>query len=148
MNAGAGRFGLLLALALAGAAISAYLALFELSLIRTVWDPLFGSGSEQVLTSAPARALPAPDAVLGVAGYLTEVVLVVVAHVTGPAASRRLTIVLGGLAAVMGLTALGLVALQALVVGAWCALCLASALIALAIATVAIPDALAALHAP
>ena len=146
MNAGASRFGLLPVLALAGAAISGYLALFELGLIPMVWDPLFGSGSEQVLTSAPARALPIPDAVLGVAGYLAEAVLAVAAHLTDGGASRRLTIALGALAAVMGLTALGLVALQALVVSAWCALCLASAFISLSIASVAIPDALNALH--
>jgi uncharacterized membrane protein len=148
VSAGAGRSGLLLVLALAGATISAYLALFELGVLSAVWDPLFAYGSAEVLRSAPARAIPVPDAVLGVVGYATEAVLLVGAQVTGPRLARRLTIVLGALAAVMALTGLTLVALQAFVVHAWCALCLASAVISWTIALIAIPHALVLHRSP
>jgi uncharacterized membrane protein len=145
MNRVAWRTGLLIALALAGVAISTYLALFELGAIDPAWDPVFGGGTEQVLRSAPARALPVPDALLGVLGYAFEVVLLVGVVASRPPARRRFVIALGAVATVALVASLGLVALQAFVVGAWCLLCLTSAAISCLVAAIAIPDALAAL---
>src|SRR4051794_26966527 len=113
------RTGLLIALALTGVAISTYLALFELGAVRHVWDPLFADGSERVLRSAPARALPVPDALLGVFGYALEVVLLIGVLASGPPARGRLTILLGAVATVALVASIGLVVLQAVVVGAW-----------------------------
>ena len=104
------RFGLLLLLSLAGAAIAAYLALFELGLVTTVWDPLFAGGSEQVLRWSATVALPVPDAVLGFLAYGTEAVLLVGARLADRPVSRWLTVALGVVATLMALTSVGLVA--------------------------------------
>jgi uncharacterized membrane protein len=144
---GAPRTSVLIALALIGVVISAYLALFELGAISRAWDPVFGAGTEQVLRSAPARALPVPDALLGVLGYGTEVVLLVCLVVASSESVRRaLTVALAAVAAVALLASIGLVGLQAGVVGAWCFLCLASAAVSCAIAFIAIPDGFEALR--
>lgn len=137
---------LLLPLAAAGAAISAYLALFEIGAIVTVWDPVFGAGSERVLHAAVARALPVPDALLGVVGYGLEIALLVALAVASPSVRARLTVLLGILAAAMALASVGLVLLQAVVVEAWCLLCLASAAISWAIALLAVPHAVRVLR--
>jgi hypothetical protein len=39
-----------------------------------VWEPFFGGGSQTVLHSAIARLLPILDALLGVIGYLIELI--------------------------------------------------------------------------
>lgn len=142
-----GRFPLLVILALSGGAISGYLALCQLGVVATPWDPIFGDGTARVLTSAPARALPVPDALLGAFAYGLEVALLVAARAASPPARRLLVVGLGVLAAVMALAGIVLVALQALVIGAWCLLCLASAGISWAIAVIAVPEAVSALRA-
>jgi hypothetical protein len=142
-----GRFPLLAALALSGVAIAGYLALFQLGVVATAWDPVFGDGTARVLTSMPAGALPVPDALLGAVVYGLEVVLLVGARVAAPGTRSVLIVLLGALAAVMALAGLVLVALQALVIGAWCLLCLASAGISWAIALVAVPEAVSAIRA-
>jgi Vitamin K epoxide reductase family len=110
------------ALAFLGVCIASYLAAYQLGLTRSVWDPLFGSGSERVLHFIPS---PIPDAALGALAYACELVLVL-------AGARRRWLRLLGTA--LALAALGLVALQAFAVHAWCFLCLMSAAISLAIA--------------
>jgi hypothetical protein len=146
MDAGP-RTSVLIALALIGVVISAYLALFELGAISRAWDPVFGTGTEQVLRSAPARVLPVPDALLGVLGYGIEVVLLVcLVAVSSESVRRALTVALAAVAAVALLASIGLVGLQAGVVGAWCFLCLASAGVSCAIAFIAIPDGFEALR--
>lgn len=121
--------------ALVGFVISSYLALYEWRLIESAWDPLFGEGTERVLTSDVAHRLHRwfgiPDAALGAIAYLGDAVL-------GLAGSTRRwqyrpwmvilfgidVIPLGGVSAI-------LVLLQATVVGHWCFLCLVSAAISL-----------------
>jgi hypothetical protein len=136
------RFALLLVLSLGGAAVAAYLALFELGVVTTVWDPLFDGGTEQVLRWSATVALPVPDAVLGFLAYGTEAVLLVGARLAGRPVSRWLTLALGVVATLMALTSVGLVLAQAFLVHAWCTLCLVSALLSWTIAFVAIPEAL------
>lgn len=50
----------LVALALVGAAIAAYLAAFQVGWITSVWEPFFGSGSRTILHSGVSRLLPVP----------------------------------------------------------------------------------------
>lgn len=113
--------------------IASYMALFQWGLISSVWDPLFGNGSELVLTSKAAKSmdqwLHVPDGAFGAWGYLSEAVL-------GLAGSTRRwqyrpwmvilfgidVIPLGGVSAI-------LVVCQGFIVGAWCMPCLITALI-------------------
>lgn len=120
-------------LASIAAVIASYMALFQWGLITSVWDPLFGTGTEKVLTSDAAKTmdrwLHVPDAAFGAWGYLSEAIL-------GLAGSTRRwqyrpwmvilfgidVIPLGGVSAI-------LVVAQGFVVGAWCTLCLVTAAI-------------------
>ncbi|MFN8521445.1 MAG: hypothetical protein U0667_19150, partial [Chloroflexota bacterium] len=47
-------------LALVGAGIASYLTLYQAGLIRQVWEPFFGDGSQVVLHSWVSRTLPVP----------------------------------------------------------------------------------------
>jgi uncharacterized membrane protein len=135
-----------LALAAAGLAVSAYLAAYQLELVATVWDPVFGpASSAQVLHSALSRALPVPDALLGALAYAAELA-------AGLAAwwrpRRPVLLVYGAIAALLALTSVGLVAVQALVVHHFCLLCLTSAVISWAVAALVAPESLAAMRTP
>jgi hypothetical protein len=53
-------------LALLGCGIATYLGLYQVDVIRHVWEPFFGNGSEVILKqSTVAHLLPVPDALLG-----------------------------------------------------------------------------------
>jgi uncharacterized membrane protein len=123
-------------LALAGCGIATALTLYQVGVLGSVWEPFFGDGSRRVLTSALSRALPVPDAALGAAAYLAEAVL------AGAGRPYRPWVVLAGqaVAAGLGLAALGLLAVQAFLVGAFCTLCLVSAALSLTIAALVLPE--------
>lgn len=124
---------LLTALAIAGFAVATYLALYQVHVFDTVWEPLFGDGSRVILNSSVSRMLPIPDAALGAAGYLTEAICVSV---------RKRTPVWVGyvyltLVTVFLIGSLALVLVQWGYFHTWCTLCLVSALISFAIAATA-----------
>lgn len=124
------------ALAAAGAVVAGYLTLVQLRVLGPAWDPLFGSGSSRVLHSALSRALPFPDAGLGLLAYLADVVLGLVGGTdrwrSSPLPAYLLALVVLG-AAVGGV---GLVVVQAAVVHAFCTLCLVSATLSVLILAV------------
>lgn len=126
-----------LCIAAAGLAISVYLAAYQLGHLSAPWDPLFGaSSSERVLHSALSRALPVPDAALGALAYAVELVLELSGGTDRWRRHPWLPLLLGLVAAAMGLTGLGLMAMQAFVVHAWCTLCLGSAILSVSAALV------------
>ncbi len=116
-------------LALLGCGIAAYLAAYQLGWVQQVWDPLFGRGSQVVLTSWVSRALPIPDAALGALAYLADAIT---GAIGGEDRWRRLP----GIVLLFGLVVLGLVVVavllvlaQALLFHTGCTLCLVSAAI-------------------
>lgn len=122
---------------LAGVAtvISVYLALYQWRLIDSVWDPVFGGQSARVLDSAASetmrRWIGAPDAALGALAYLGDL-LFGLAGSTRRWQYRPWLVLLFGLDVIpLGLVSVILVILQGTVVGAWCFLCLVTALISL-----------------
>jgi uncharacterized membrane protein len=134
-------------LALVGFLIAGYLALIQLEVLERVWDPIFGfESSRAVLESSFSRALPVPDAAPGAASYALELVL----ELAGPEdrfASRPwLPLAFGALVLFAAAVSVFLIVMQAAVIESWCALCLASAGIALAIVPLAMPEVLAALR--
>jgi uncharacterized membrane protein len=136
----------IVALALAGTAIAIYLALYQLRLIGAVWEPFFADGSRRVLDSAVSRVLPVPDAALGAAGYLADAVTGLVG---GRARWRTLPwmVILFGLAVgPLGAVSVLLVILQPVLVGAWCTLCLVSAVLSLAMIGPGLDEVLASLQ--
>lgn len=128
-------------LAALGALLSLYLGFYQLGVIGSVWDPLFGGGSSHaVLRSSVSRALPVPDALLGAANYAAELVL----DLAGPAdraRTRPWIVLLFALPVTAGaVTGAVLVVAQAVVLGRFCTLCLVSAGLSLLIAVVARPE--------
>ncbi len=120
---------------LAGAAfvIATYMGLYQWRLIDTVWDPVFGSQSLAVLDSDVSHTLRGwfliPDAILGALAYLSDIVFAM-AGCTRRWQYRPWLVMLFGLDVIpLGIVSAVLVALQGLVVGAWCFLCLVTALI-------------------
>jgi uncharacterized membrane protein len=125
-------------LALAGACVSTYLALFELGTLGHVWDPILGSASSRdVLHSSFSKSLPVPDALLGALNYAAEIVL----DLAGGSARWRTNpglVLLFALPVAAGAgVSLLLICLQAFVVHHFCTLCLCSAGLSLLIAVLA-----------
>src|SRR3546814_8470062 len=65
----------IIALGLFGFFISRYLAAFQLGHIDSAWDPFFGAGTEQILTSDVSKMFPVSDAGLGAVVYSLEVLM-------------------------------------------------------------------------
>jgi uncharacterized membrane protein len=139
------------ALAALGCAIAVHLALYQLRVTRTVWDPIFGDASRRVLDSAVSHAfqrrLGIPDAALGALAYLAEFVLAGLGSAQRWRVRPCLVLVFGANVAALAIAAVGLLAVQAFVVHAWCALCIASAGISLALAALAFAEVRAAVGA-
>lgn len=118
-----------------GTIISTYLALYQWGLVTSVWDPVFGNGTEKVLDSDVAkkmdRTILIPDAALGAWGYLSEVVFTLVGS-TRRWQFRPWMVLLFGLDVIpLGIVSATLVVLQGVMVGYWCFLCLVTAAISL-----------------
>lgn len=133
-------------LACVGLAIATYLTLDQLGVVRRVWEPFFGSGSERILHSWVSRVLPVPDAALGALGYLADALTGVIGG-AGRWRTMPWIVILFGLAVgPFGATSLLLVMLQPLAFHAWCTLCLASALISVLMIGPAMDELLASLQ--
>lgn len=118
-----------------GVLISVYLSLYEWGLISTVWDPVFGEQSAAVLKSDVAKTMHywfvIPDAALGAVAYLGDAVLGL-AGGTRRWQHRPWMVILFGIDVIpLGIVSAVLVALQGTVVGAWCFLCIVTAIISL-----------------
>lgn len=128
-------------LALVASTIALYMGMFQWGWIGSVWDPLFGGGSETVLTSRESelmyRTIGLPDAVLGSWAYLTEAVLAF-AGSTRRWQLRPWLVVLFGVDVIpLGIVSATLVVLQGVSVGSWCFLCLVTAAISLLLVVMA-----------
>jgi len=115
--------------------IATYLGLYQWRLIDHIWDPFFGTQSEKVLNSNVShqitRWIGVPDAVLGAASYLGDVIFAL-AGSTRRWQDRPWLVILFGLDVIpLGVVSITLVTLQGTVVGSWCFLCLVSAVISL-----------------
>lgn len=122
-------------LATAAAGMSLHLGLYQWELIDSVWDPVFGDGTANVLTSGESefmyRMIGLPDAVLGAWAYFTEAVLSL-AGSTRRWQFRPWMVLLFGLDVIpLGIVSVVLVVLQGVSVGSWCFLCLVTAAISL-----------------
>jgi uncharacterized membrane protein len=128
---------------LAGVAtlIAAYMALYQWRLVDGVWDPVFGDQTQRVLDSDVSHRMRSwigiPDAALGALGYFGDVVFGL-AGSTRRWQYRPWMVILFGLDVIpLGIVSVVLVVLQGTVVGAWCFLCLVTAVISLALIALA-----------
>lgn len=133
-------------LALVGTAIATYLALYQLNIFSTVWEPFFGDDSITILNSKTSQILPIPDAALGAFGYLVDAVT---GAVGGPRRWRTMPwiVIMFGLAVgPLGFISVLLVILQPVLYDSWCTLCLASGLISVLMIGPAMDEFLASLQ--
>ncbi|WP_265109101.1 vitamin K epoxide reductase family protein [Halosolutus halophilus] len=117
----------LIALGIFGFFASWYMAAFQLEYISSAWDPLYGTGTEQILTSKVSAAFPVSDAGLGAVAYSIEALM-------GFMGDRRrwrtmpwMVAFFGVVVIPLGFVQVLLVIMQPIMVGTWCTLCLLSA---------------------
>lgn len=136
----------LIVVALIGFLIALYLGLYQVEIFPTVWEPFFGNGSERVLNSFISEAFPVPDALLGAFGYVLDVVTGIIGK-TGRWKTMPWIVVLFGIAVgPLGLISVVLVISQPVLVGAWCTLCIVTAILSIVMIGPAVDELLASLQ--
>ncbi len=121
--------------------IAVYMGLYQWRLIPTVWDPIFGEQSIRVLDSDVSHTMRKwfriPDSIMGAIAYLGDVIFAL-AGSTRRWQDRPWLVVLFGLDVIpLGIVSAVLVFMQGAVVGAWCFLCLVTAVISLVLVILA-----------
>ncbi|MBS0625137.1 MAG: vitamin K epoxide reductase [Verrucomicrobia bacterium] len=115
--------------------VATYMGLYEWQLIDSVWDPVFGKETEDVLNSEVSHILRIwmrlPDAVMGSVAYLGDILFALAGSVQRWK-DRPWLVLLFGLDVIplSGVSAT-LVLLQGTVVGAWCFPCLITAAVSI-----------------
>ena len=125
----------LVLLAMVAFFISAYMAAYQWRLVDGVWDPVFGSQTQQVLDSDVSHRMQRwfgiPDAVLGAIAYLGDAVFGL-AGSTRRWQYRPWLVVLFGIDVIpLGIVSVVLVLVQTFILGEYCFLCLVTAGISL-----------------
>jgi uncharacterized membrane protein len=136
----------IVAIAIVAFCIAGYLALYQLGVFETVWEPFFGDGSEKILHSWVSRLLPVSDATLGAFGYLVDAMTGLIG---GRDRWRRmpwLVVLFGVFVGPLGAVSVVLVIIQPVLFNTWCTLCLASAVLSVAMIPPAMDEVLASLQ--
>ncbi len=136
----------LIVIAVVGFVVAMYMGLFQLEVLDTVWDPFFGDGTRKVLTSSVSKALPVPDAILGAFGYVLDAVTGVIGGTNRWKRMPWIVVVFGIAIGPLGLISVLLVILQPVLVGAWCTLCLVTAVLSVVMISPAVDEMLASLQ--
>lgn len=129
-----------------GLVIAMYLTAFQYDWVDTVWEPFFGDGSREILTSHVSKILPIQDAALGAIGYFLDVVT---GALFGQARWRKqpwIVIIFGFAVGPLGGGSILLVILQPVLLDNFCTLCLASAVISVLMIGPAMDEVLASLQ--
>ncbi|MFB6165943.1 MAG: vitamin K epoxide reductase family protein [Haloarculaceae archaeon] len=117
----------IIALGLFGFFVSRYMAAYQLGYIDAVWDPVFGDGTRQILTSQVSAAFPVSDAGLGAVAYALESLMGFMGDETRWRTMPWMVTFFGVVVIPLGFVQVLLVISQPLLVGTWCTLCLLSA---------------------
>ncbi|MDP1608002.1 MAG: vitamin K epoxide reductase family protein [Chlamydiales bacterium] len=123
------------------ALIAVYMGLYQWQLIDHVWDPVFGNQSKQVLDSEASHTMwkwfRIPDSIMGAIAYLGDVIFALGGS-TRRWQDRPWLVILFGLDVIpLGIVSSVLVFMQGTIVGAWCFLCLITAVISLVLIVLA-----------
>lgn len=114
-------------LGLVGIFLSRVMAAFQLGYIDTLWEPFFGDGTRRVLQSEVSRSFPISDAGLGMVTYVLEVLSGLMGDKKRWRTMPWMVAMFGVVVIPLGVVSITLIILQPVVVGAWCTLCLLSA---------------------
>ncbi len=134
------------AVALVGFGIAVYLALYQYRVVDTVWEPFFGRGSERVLDSRISHLLPISDAALGALSYLADAVTALIGGRDRWRTMPWIVILFGVAVGPLGAVSVMLVIFQPVLFDSFCTLCLASAVISVAMIGPAVDEVLASLQ--
>lgn len=136
----------LIVIAIVGFFIALYLGLYQVKVIPAVWEPFFGDGSIKVLNSEISRALPVPDALLGAFSYLLDAVTGIIGSTSRWRTKPWIVVLFGIATGPLGIVSVLLVIFQPLLVGAWCTLCIVTAIISIVMISPAMDELLASLQ--
>ncbi|TVZ26862.1 vitamin K epoxide reductase family protein [Gillisia sp. Hel_I_86] len=123
--------GIMIALAFIGWIASRYLGAFQMGYVGYAWDPFFGDGTLNVLNSKMSHSLPISDAALGTFAYTLEFLMGWMGGTSRWRTMPWMVTFFGILVIPLGFVSIFLVISQPLTVGAWCALCLFTAIVML-----------------
>lgn len=107
--------------------LSRYMAAYQLGYIEQIWDPFFGTGTLDVITSKVSKAFPVSDAGLGAFSYTFEFLLGWQGSTRRFATMPWLVLFYAFLVIPCGAVSILLIILQPVAVGAWCSWCLITA---------------------
>lgn len=133
----------IIALGLLGFFISRYLAAYQFGHIDAAWDPFFGPGTEQILTSDVSKMFPVSDAGLGAVVYALEVLMGLMGDHRRWRTMPWMVAGFGLLVIPLGVAQVILIMLQPIAVGTWSTLALLSAAGMLLMVTLSIDEVIA-----
>lgn len=123
-----------------------YLAAYQLGYVHEMWDPVFGQGTERVITSSLSRGFPISDAGLGAFAYTLETLMALHGSVQRWHTMPWFVILFAILVIPLGIVSIILIILQPIVVGFWCFWCLLIALCMLLMVAFAVDEAVAVIQ--
>jgi uncharacterized membrane protein len=135
--------GPIIGMAFVGFFLSRYLAAYQLGHIPYPWDPIFGDGTRRVLDSEVSRAWPVSDAGLGAAAYMIEAFSGFMGGRNRWRTMPWMVAMFAVLVVPLGIVSIVLIMLQPVAVGAWCTLCLATAVAMLIMIAPAVDEVIA-----
>ncbi|MGA8164960.1 MAG: vitamin K epoxide reductase family protein [Waddliaceae bacterium] len=125
---------------------SRYMAFYQLGYTGTVWDPVFGVGTEKVITSAISQKFPVADAGLGACAYTLEMIMAVHGAERRWYAIPWFVLVFAFLVIPVGLVSTILIVLQPVAVGYFCFWCLLTACCMLGMMALSVDEAVAVIQ--
>jgi uncharacterized membrane protein len=123
-----------------------YMASYQLGYLDNVYDPVFGDGTRDVITSAVSKDFPVADAGLGAMAYTIETLMAAHGGVRRWHTIPWFVVLFAILVVPLGFTSIVLIMLQPIMVGHWCFWCLLTAVCMLFMIALAIDEVVAVLH--
>ncbi|WP_340152636.1 vitamin K epoxide reductase family protein [uncultured Marivirga sp.] len=134
---------IMIGLAFIGWLASRYLGAFQLGYIDYAWDPFFGDGTMTVLDSDMSHSFPISDAALGTLAYTLEFLMGYMGGTSRWRTMPWMVTLFGILVIPLGFVSIFLIVSQPLSVGAWCSVCLFSAIVMLPMIPLQIDEVIA-----
>lgn len=136
----------ILALALFSFFLARYMTAFQLGHITSVWDPIFGDGTALVLDSDLSKSFPISDGGLGAFVYLVELLSGFMGDPRRWRTMPWMVALFGFMVIPLGVVSVVLIMLQPIIIGAWCTVCLLSALFMLIMIALSLDEVIAMLQ--
>lgn len=121
-------------LAYIGFFISRYMTAYQLGHIDHVWEPFFmgalldaKNGTEEIITSSISKAFPVPDAGLGAAVYILEILTGIIGGSNRWRTMPWLVLLFGIMIVPLGIVSITFIVIQPILLNTWCTLCLIAA---------------------